>query len=298
MTCGEDWSMPGVREQASPGERQHDLLTADFVASGIDTRRFGFYDQSAFLARESANPSYVDHYGEWVMTRPICAQYEAHVRGTVPKLTRLLAKAFASYDARGRCISASCMMTRMLDRLGVWSFGVHGSVILKAPALGLRREMQTIALKPGPLKITGHAWTCAPPFLVVDPSLALQHCDPAFARLIPETVLAEASARRFYPSVEDCVSEPVRALFASAEGWRDPCLHHRLDPGLAGLWRTFPAREFAASGLRMRFVPVAIRQPAQSLAHIELDAEGRTGMTVWNSVVAPAFGMAPLSYEW
>lgn len=287
--------MDSIHEQTLRTARQHQLLTADFKASGIDPSAFGFYDQPAFLARESANPAYLNAYAEWVMTRPMSPDYEAHVRATVPKLARLLATAFASYGAHGRCIAAYSMMTRMLDRLHVWSFGLFGSVVLDAPALGLRRAIQTIALKESPHAIVGHAWVCAPPFLIVDPSLALQHWDSAIAPLVPDVVLTDARAPKAHARVEDCVDDAVRALFAQVEGWRDPCLHHRLDPRLPGFLRTFPARDVIVPDLCMRFVPVVIRQPAEALAQIKLDSEGRSGRTVWNSVVGPAFGMAPLS---
>ena len=286
--------MDGIHEQTPRTARQHEVLTADFKASGIDPDRFGFYDQPAFLARESADPAYLARYAEWVLTRPMSPEYDAHVRVTVPKLARLLATAFAAYDSHGRCIAAYSMMTRMLDRLHVWSFGIFGSVVIEAPALGLRRAIQTIAFSGDPLGIVGHAWVCAPPFLIVDCSLALQHWDSAIAPLVPDVILADATAPKVHARVEDCINDNVRALFAQAEGWHDLNLHQRLDPRLQGFLRTFPARDVTAPNLRMRFVPVVIRQPAEMLAQIELDDEGRSGRTIWNSIVAPAFGMAPL----
>ncbi|MEG8222337.1 hypothetical protein OSJ57_17165 [Sphingomonas sp. HH69] len=49
-----------------------------------------------------------------------------------------------------------------------------------------------------------------------------------------------------------------------------------------------------AEYLRMRFVPIAIRQPAETLAEMEMDHAGPTGRTMWSNVVAPALGMLPL----
>jgi len=266
----------------------HGLLTADFEASGIDVSAFGFYGQPAFLARESANPAYLDRYAEWVLTRPRSPAYEAHVRATVSKLAHLLGAAFAAHDARGRCLAASSMMTRMLDRLHVWSFCLFGSVVLEAPALDMRSVIQTIAFNDDPEAVAGHAWVCAPPYLIVDMSLALQHCDPAMARLVPDVVL-DGHAAIIEARVEDCVHERVRAMFAHIEGWRDPELHHRLDPSLQGFLRTFPAREVVVGDLNMRFVPIAIRQPSETLAEIEMTRGGPLGTTIWNSIVAPVF---------
>ena len=287
--------MVGSEGQTIFTAAQHGLLTADFEASGIDPRRFGFYDQLGFLARETSEPDYLARYAEWVMTRPRSAAYEAHVRVTVPKLAHLLGAALAARDARGCCLTAMSMMTRMLDRLQVWSFGLFGSVILEAPAHDLRRAIHTIAVKGAPDTVAGHAWVCAPPFFIVDISLALQCWDGAIAPLIPAVVLAAAEAPRVDARVEDCVHEHVRAMFAEAEGFHDPYLHRRFDPRVEGFLRTFPARETIAGGLRMRFVPVAIRQPFETLAQIELDGDEAAGRTIWNSIVGPAFGSEPLS---
>lgn len=291
----EDKPMGDGQRQTLFTAGEHALLTADFKAAGIDPNRFGFYDQLAFLARESASPAYLTRYAEWVITRPIAPDYAAHVRAVVPKLAHLLATAFAAYDARGRCIAASCMMTRMLDRLQVWSFGIFGSVVLEVPALDLRRTIHTIAFKGASRKVAGHAWVCAPPFLVVDFSLALQHWDPPIARLIPDVVLAESQASAVHASVEDCVSDGVRALFAQTEGWPDPFLHHRLDPRLAGFHQRFPARDVMVPDLQMRFVPVVVQQPAERLEQMELNGVEQAGRTIWNNYVGPAFDIPALS---
>jgi hypothetical protein len=275
---------------------QHALLTADFRASGIDPDAFGFYDQLGFLARESTDPAYLARYAQWVLTRPMSPEYEAHVRATVPKLAHLLSAAFAAHDAHGRCLAACSMMTRMLDLLHVWSFGLFGSVVLEVPDQGLRRTMRTIAFKrdPDPDAAAGHAWVCAPPFLVVDTTLALQRWDAAILSFLPGVVLADAAAPRVHARVEDIVDDRVRDLFADAEGRRDPYLHHRLDPSLRGFHQTFPAREITIPSLNLRFVPVLIHLPAERLKHIGIKRGGPSGQELWNSIVAPAFGLALL----
>lgn len=286
--------MDAIAYQAMLKVRQHALLTADFKTSGVDPDAFGFYNQPAFRARESVNDAYLTNYAEWVMTRPLSPDYEAHVRATLPKLAHLLAITFANHGALGRCVPASSMMTRMLERLHVWSFCVFGSVVLEAPALGLRDAFQTIGFKRDPRHIIGHSWVCAPPFFIVDTTLAFQHWKSAIAPLVPSVVLADAKAPIIHAQAVDCVNDGVRALFAQTEGWDDPYLHHRLDPRLAGFLRLFPARGVTTKDLRMRFVPVVITQPADMLAKIELVDAGPTGRFLWNKVVAPAFNMPPL----
>jgi hypothetical protein len=283
--------MFGISEQALWTARQHELLTADFRASGIDPTQFGFFDQPAFLAREHSHVDYLTNYAEWVVTRPISANYAAHVTATVPKLSQLLASALADRGAWGCCVGASNMMMRMLDLLHVWSFCIFGSVVIEAPALGLRRAIRAVGFKSDPRNIVGHTWVCAPPFLIVDTTLALQNWDSVIAPLIPEVVLADAQAPRVYAQVSDCVNEEIGAFFAHREGWHDPDLHFRLNPKLPGILTRFPAREVTTRDIRVRFVPVMIRQPAETLAQMEADDQRLSARTIWNDVVGPAFGM-------
>ncbi|AVA12958.1 MULTISPECIES: hypothetical protein [Sphingopyxis] len=144
---------------------QHALLTADLEVSGIDPDRFGFYDQLGFLARENTDPAYLERYAQWVLTRPMSPVYEARVRAVVPKLAHLLRETFAAHDAHGRCLAVCSMMTRMLDLLQIWSFGLFGSVVLEVPDQG-RRTMRTIAFKrdPDADAAAGHAWSARRPF--------------------------------------------------------------------------------------------------------------------------------------
>jgi hypothetical protein len=286
--------MHGISKQALRTAQQHELLTADFRASGIDPTQFGFFDQPAFLAREHSHVDYLTNYAEWVVTRPISADYAAHVTTTVPTLALLLASAFADCGARGCCVAASNMMIRMLDLLHVWSFCIFGSVVIEAPALGMQLAIQTVGFKSNPQNIVGHTWVCAPPYLIVGTTLALQNWDAVIAPLIPMVVLADAQAPRVYAQVSDCVNEDIRAFFAHREGWRDPNLHFRRNPKLPGMLTWFPARDVTARDIRVRFVPVMIRQPAETLAQMEVDDHRLSGRAMWNDVVGPAFGMPPL----
>ena len=273
----------------------HGRLTAEFVAAGIDPSAFGFYDQPAFQAQEQRDGAYLEKYAEWVATRPLDAAYEAHVRATVPKLASMVAAALAADDMQGGCMTAFSMLTRMLDRLGVWSFGIIGSANLGVAHLDLRRCLHTIDEKDHPDAVLGHAWVCAPPFYIVDAWLALQHwAGTPMAPFVPPVVLADtAAAPVVRPAVEDCVSVDVRMRYAEVEGGLDPSLHHRLEPRLAGFGGRFPAREVQLGQLHVRYVPIAIRQTTEPLELVNAGSgKGRPAIVIWDAEIAPAFGLA------
>lgn len=244
--------------------------------------------------QEQRDPAYLEKYAEWVMSRPIDAEYEAHVRATVPKLASLVAAALAADGMQSGCITAYGMLTRMLDRLGVWSFGIIGSTNLDVPHLGLRRSLHTVDYKDHPGSVLGHAWVCAPPYHIVDPSLALQHwTGTPLVELVPPVILGDLSAAPVIrPTVEDCVSVSVRERYARAERRFDVQLHHRLEPRLAAFGRLFPAREVALGELIVRYVPVAVRQTDLPLEFINSETGwGRPAITIWNDEIVPAFGL-------
>src|ERR1700733_9318370 len=108
-----------------------DELQKSFAADGVDTSQFGFYDTKAFLAKERTNPTYLENYARWVVARPRNTEYDERARRIVPRLTELVAHALESNKMQGSCVAASGMISRMLDRLEIWSFGVAGCLTLE-----------------------------------------------------------------------------------------------------------------------------------------------------------------------
>ena len=112
-------------------------LDQELKIYGIDTSKFGFYDQEHFLEQEATNSDFLENYAEWVILRPIEKEYVEHVKVVVPQLVELVHSEFVEYGLDGGCVAASGMITRMLDRLGVWSFAVAGSLTLEVEKTGL-----------------------------------------------------------------------------------------------------------------------------------------------------------------
>lgn len=278
------------RRNASGGEFQ--LLDHTLHQMGIDTSQFGFYDQPAFVESERKDPSLLELYARWIKARPRDAAYEQHVREIVPRVAEALADAFRKDNFIGSCVPAAMMLSRILDRLEVWSFGVRGSLILEHQENKLWRGLQVIDDPDFPNAALGHAWVVAPPYKIVDASIALQRwAGDLMAEYVPPYVLVENDARIVRPEVTDIVSMPVQAKYAASEGRVDPDLHHRLQPGLKLFGRYFPALETITATLRLRYVPVAVSVSDVPLEEINSEgSSGRSGAAIWTEVVAPLFG--------
>ena len=260
---------------------------------GIETAEFGFYDLENFLRAEQADPSFLEQYARWVMLSPRDDAYTSHVRDVVPRLTEMLAATLQSDGMEGRCVAAAGMMTRMLDRLGVWCFGVAGCLTLEVKSRGLWRGLATVDDLDFPGAALGHSWVVAPPYHVADASLLLQRwgSDP-IREYIPSAFLIEGDYNPVTPDMSDVVSARVRARHAERQGRPDPELHHRLEPRLREFGRSFPALDAMRDDLRLRYVPVAIRQTDVPLELINTEGRvGRPAIEVWREVIAPAFGV-------
>ncbi|MFX4925973.1 hypothetical protein ABTC31_20530, partial [Acinetobacter baumannii] len=73
--------------------------------------------------------TFLDQYALWVQSRPRTTEYDERVRAIVPRLAEFLADLFERESMQRSCVHVSSMMQRILDRLGVWSFGLKGSMI-------------------------------------------------------------------------------------------------------------------------------------------------------------------------
>ena len=268
-------------------------LEVMFRSHDVNTSEFGFYDQSAFVEREKSDPEYLSQYAKWVTLRPIDKYYTSHVTVIVPKLAQLLSSALREDNWEGSCVAAVAMMTRMLDRLKVWSFGVVGSATFSISNPPIWRGLHIVDHQDFPGAALGHTWVCAPPYYVVDPSVALQRwgTDP-IRDYIPQVILDEGG-RRARPTVDDVVSSRIRHEFAMNEGHADPNLHYRIRPDLRNFGRQFPAIQTNIGELTIRYIPVAIRQTETQLEEINTaDGIGRTGREIWEQIISPAFSLA------
>ena len=139
----------------------------------------------------------------------------------------------------------------------------------------------------------GHAWVCAPPYYVVDPSAALQRwgTDP-IRDYIPHTILDDIGYRT-RPTAEDVVSSRIRQEFAMKEGTHRPQpASSSFDPTCEILVDISRQHRQLPGPLTIKYIRIAIRQTDTALEEINTHGGiGRTGRELWDHVVKPAFSM-------
>ncbi len=261
-------------------------LRQRFDRLGIDVSAPGFYDDPRFIAEERRDSRMLETYGEWVIHRERSEQYDAKVRAVLERLAPLVTARLDRHNWYGSCIAVTGMVTKMLDRLGVWNTVARGSVAIRTVD-GRSRHFATVDESEGTGVETGHYWLIAPPFRIIDLTLHHQRWrrgDEAFQALAPKVVLSE-TAEIVRPRADDVIAP---ALLQSGT---DREMHDAL-PDQRRFGGVLPACAVDLGGVQLRYIASGITAPDVALEQI--NAAGTAGVPaiqVWDEDVAPAFGL-------
>jgi hypothetical protein len=266
---------------------------------GVDVSALGFYDQPAFQALEETDPLALELYSSWVINRPRDLDYDAHARLVVPRLAAIIERRLASANGLGACVNVATMMARMLDRLGVWSFAVRGSLTVEIPSrpeVG-RRYFPECDLLDHDDNVTGHGWLVAPPFVVVDPTLKHQKwvdLDPEISALLPEVVAADGGGI-IRPRWNDVVSDALIEKYNVPRSELNADLPYRFKPDLVRIQESLPGREVRIDGLSLRYIAGAITvsdRPLEEMPWVSPASSNLRPIHIWDEDVASAFCVA------
>lgn len=285
----------GESKRRKNGDKaRFERLNQELTDLGVKTDQFGFCDQREFLAAERRNPALLETYAKWVMLRPREEKYDAHVNRIVPKLAQLVAAVLEEDELEGSCEMACSLLTKSLDRLGVWSVGMVGSSTFDVKGKNIWRGLHTVDHPDFPGARLGHTWVCAPPFIVVDASIKRQRWSgDAIYPYVPSVIL-DSHGRKTKPTPQDVISAEIRAEMMMARGAIPDGVIYQLEPNLKSFSKTFPATEIKVDELTARYIPTAANLSDGTLEEINGGGtKGRIGREIWNDVIAPAFDLKP-----
>lgn len=266
--------------------RRGELLSR-FERLGIDPSMPGFFDDPKFLVEERRDRRFLETYTEWVIHRERTPAYDKHVRDVMAKLSPIISARLDRHQWFGGCIAVTGMVTRMLDRLGVWNVTMRGSVALRTSDGG-SRHFRIVDENEGHGSETGHYWLVVPPYDIVDLTLHHQRWvagDERYQAIAPKIVLAERTDV-IQPQADDVIAPSMLRSGLAPE------IHRHL-PDQKRFGAIVPARRVALNGLELRYVASGATAPDTPLEGI--NSEGRAGVPaiqVWKEDVAPAFGIA------
>lgn len=251
------WPLTNPKEQAR--------LEGQFQKLGIDFSKPGFHDSAAFLAVERVRPEILDDYARYVEVRTYS---EAELQTAQRKIEVAAGVVSAAVKADGRhglCVTASGVLSRMLDELGVWNFCVKGTMTVTFPPAVSGIKQCFYALDAGTFEAP-HAFVVAPPFLVIDASVSAQSypSDPMRACLPPLIMQRDFIPYRWK---DDDIASPLvrmtRLAGTSVKRYlqtNNPLMLKRMDE--------FPARLAVYPGGNCAYVVTAIGGYAEKLADL------------------------------
>jgi hypothetical protein len=264
------------------------LLEKRFCRDGVDTSKMGFYDSPSFLKVEQNKPEYLHEYAKWVLNRPLDPVYEDRAKVIVPFIANLIANVLREDGFEGGCITATGILTRVFDRLGVWSFGLAGSAVFEVPSANILRGLHSVDHQDFFGASLGHSWVSAPPFAIVDASLRMQNWGKDTITAFLPSFVCEPNAQVTRPRVEDVISLSKREEYKLADGFVDSNLLNRLEPTLKAFGSDFPACRITEGRLTVRYIPLAIRMTDVPLFEINGEGKvGRSGREIWEQVIVP-----------
>lgn len=219
-----------------------------FLKRGIPTDVIAFYNHPNFLAAEQSDPSFLELYGAWVRSRDFDEKYESRVRDLVPVIVEVLVDEIERDGQMGVCVDASMMLTKMLEKLGIWCYAVKGSLTISHPSLDSPTHFWMYDEK----DVAGHVWVVAPPFEIVDATVRSQPYLRDEAEYLPRYIALE-TADKICPEAQDFVAPSILNHQFMMSGPLPKDVHLKMFPDLKRVTDYFPSWNVHHDGAVLRY---------------------------------------------
>ncbi len=233
-------------------------ILADFKSRGIPVNDPGFYDHPRFISAEKQDPTYLNAYARFVSERTRTAEYDERARRLIPAMALMYQAALAQTGRLGACVDVSAIMSRALEREGIWNSLIKGSLTLTFPPRANIEPRYFYSIDTGDFT-AAHAWIMAPPFWVIDVSISLQPYEGRECEFLPDLVCDEG---RFAikGTIEDVIAPRVRPAIALASSGRSVSIALAA-PEAAQFMSQFSGSQMFYQGTTLKYVPVASSAP-------------------------------------
>lgn len=263
-------------------------LQKEFEDARIPTDQPGFYEDFQFVRRESKTPGYLDNYARFVQWQPYKDSYLwkaeeiIHVVGAELQHAMELENCAAAYD------ESPLVMSRILEREGVWNYVVHGAVTISFPISSGFAPYSFRSLDPdnNAIKARGYTWIYAPPFQIVDLALITQNYPDPIQHFLPKIVL-EKDAEATVGEPEEILNSVAIEKF-HAEGVSLEEGLSRLAPGFRKFQEDFPAYRFVRDEVEFKFIPMRVVPNETPLEQFtKFVSKGRSAVTIYDKDIRP-----------
>ena len=263
-------------------------IQAQFDELGIPTDAPGFYDHPSFQAREASETDFLNCYAAFVRQGEYAGSYLDVARTTIKTVCEVLQDELAKDGRLGACIDISMVLSRILDRYGIWNYIIKGALVLDFPR---QSGIPTLYLWPydrGDFQ-AAHVWLHAPPFEIVDIALRYQTYKYDVDQYVPGMVLEE-ELKVAQAKDDELFSPEARAHF-HGQGVPSGSLIEKVTPRSAHFWNMFPPTEVKVGRIKLKYIGIGISTSDRPLEEImSLNLSGRTGIQIYEDLIRPRLG--------
>jgi hypothetical protein len=264
-------------------------LVREFAAAKISTDEPGFYEEGAFIRREQKVPNYLYNYARfvnWQHYNPAYLDRAQPIIHVVSEEMQLALKEDGSQEAHAE---APFVMSRILEREGVWNYVVSGALTMTFPS-GAGFEpfsFWSLEVRQERAVDCSYHWVVAPPFQVVD--IAIQACKypNPFTHLLPKIVWEE-NAEPTVAEMSDIFSPKGVKHINEAGMSMDEALDRYLPHYRGRFANDFSPRLVTRMDTQLKYVPTDILVAEQSLEQFKgFHSRGRAAAQIYAEKIRP-----------
>ncbi len=255
-------------------------LKLDFQARGIPADSPGLRDHPTFLQAQGEDCAYLNKYAAFVVGRPYTADYLQHARTVITNVAGVLFDALKTNGRMGACVDIAGHFSRILEKEGIWSCGIKGSLAISFPLASDEASTHLWSVGCGGI-VTGHAWLFAPPFSIVDVAIRQQAYGGNKRAYLPDVNLVECPSLADV-EIEDVITPEARAELTKS-GVPRSLFFSTAAPGMRDVLDIFSAHTCtSAQGAVMKYCPMSVLATDSPLEIIrDLDRQGRTPYKIY-----------------
>lgn len=264
-------------------------LAREFAEADISTERPGFYEDIQFIRREHKDPTYLDNYARFVQWQPYHAAYLDKVDRVVHVVVAEMQLALRLGKMTDAYAEAPLVMSRILEREGVWNYVVRGALSVTFPS-GSGFEPVSFWAVDGDCAAAadvGCQWVCAPPFQVIDLAVGVLKYPCPVAHLLPRVIVANDAKEADSDAAEILAPKAIESIRREGLSLEEELT--RRAPGFRDQFAPdFPAQLIRCEDTLFKYVPVAVVAPEASLEDFKgFTSKGRTAVQFYDEDIRP-----------
>lgn len=225
----------------------------------------GFYDHPNFIKEENKNAKFLEIYAAYVYKRQYSDEYLQYAESTIINISNIFSEALQRNNRLGACIDTTNTVARILDRYGIWNFGIKGCVTMMFPTESRLKDTSFWQFDEGNYE-AAHAWLFCPPFNVLDLTIKHQSYRSKEANYLPEYVANQVKTIGS-PKLSDVASPLAEATLGQVR------MKAMFNEALR-FQKVIRTLEFTAGKTKFRYVPMAMGlslEPLEEFRNLELD---------------------------